>query len=52
MSPTFLQTVRSDIARRDAPGGHKFDVTYKNRNNCDNLELMLKKTPAPAGHHP
>lgn len=49
---TFLQTVRSDIARRDAPGGHKFDVTYKTRNNCDNLELTLKKTPAPAGHHP
>jgi len=37
--------VHDDIAVRDVPGGHKFDVTVRPRNRCENLELMLKNTP-------
>lgn len=49
----FLQTVQTDITGRDVPGGHKFDSQLKQRNNCDNLEILLKKSPAPArGGHP
>ena len=44
----FIRKVGSDIVGRDVPGGHKFDATFKDRNDCDNLEIMLKKTPPPA----
>ena len=48
----FLQKVRDDIAGRDVPGGHKFDATFQDRNDCDNLAITLKKTPAPARRRP
>jgi Domain of unknown function (DUF4157) len=49
----FLHTVGTDITGRDVPGGHKFDSQLKQRNNCDNLEILLKKSPVPArGRHP
>lgn len=49
----FRTAVRDDIAGRDVPGGHKFDVAVKTRNQCDNLELMLKKSrPAPRRRPP
>jgi hypothetical protein len=49
----FLHTVRTDITGRVVPGGHKFDSQLKQRNNCDNLEILLKKSPVPArGRHP
>jgi hypothetical protein len=44
----FLQQVGSDVAGRDVPGGHKFDSTFQERNDCDNLSVLLKKTPPPA----
>jgi len=50
---TFLDAVSAGIAGRDVPGGHKFDAQLKQRNDCDNLEILLKKSVAPArGHHP
>jgi hypothetical protein len=49
----FQHTVQADITGRDVPGGHKFDGQLKQRNNCDNLEILLKKSPPPAGgRHP
>jgi len=44
----FLQKVRADVAGRDVPGGHKFDARVEERNDCENLSITLKKTPAPA----
>jgi len=43
----FVQRVRTDIAGRDVPGGHKFSATYQERNDCDNLSIVVKKMPAP-----
>ncbi|MBS0446445.1 MAG: DUF4157 domain-containing protein [Proteobacteria bacterium] len=48
----FLQQVHADVAGRDVPGGHKFDVVPTARNHCDNLELLMKKTPPPARGRP
>jgi hypothetical protein len=49
----FLERVGADIAGRDVPGGHKFDATFQERNDCDNLSILLKKAPPPAtrGQH-
>jgi hypothetical protein len=48
----FLQKVRADVVGRDVPGGHKFDSKLEQRNDCANLSILLKKTPAPpAGGH-
>jgi hypothetical protein len=53
VAQNFLHTVGTDITGRDVPGGHKFDSQLKQRNNCDNLEILLKKSPVPArGRHP
>jgi hypothetical protein len=46
----FFDRVRTDIAGRDVPGGHKFDSTLQDRNDCDNLSILLKKTPRPPRH--
>jgi hypothetical protein len=45
----FIRQVKADIARRDSPGGHKYDVYMQDNNNCNDLEITLKKTPAPSG---
>jgi uncharacterized membrane protein YgcG len=44
----FLRKVKDDVALRDVPGGHKFDARFEERNDCNNLSIVLKKTPAPA----
>lgn len=48
----FLSQVSAEIVQRDAPGGHKFDVKFTQRNRCDNLELNLKPTPPPSATAP
>lgn len=45
----FFERVRTEVAGRDVPGGHKFDSTLQDRNDCDNLSILLKKTPPPRG---
>jgi hypothetical protein len=44
----FTPRIARDVACRDVPGGHKFDSELKDRNDCDNLGILLKKTPPPA----
>jgi uncharacterized protein DUF4157 len=48
----FIRKVSADVACRDVPGGHKFDSSLTDRNDCDNLSIVLKKTPVPAAGAP
>ncbi|MGB8886260.1 MAG: DUF4157 domain-containing protein [Candidatus Korobacteraceae bacterium] len=43
----FRDQIWADIKTRDAPGGHKFTVSYQESGNCSSLEILMKKMPAP-----